>query len=518
MKARLPDLSSKHADADTRLNFLINKLEGIKKIPSFSIYCSPETQCFTGEIARSSVSKYMYRITKCNENDNPEIRYVCEATRAFIELVVNIYDSSDKEKYSSKLSEVLNDVCDLCVKQTLQSYKPIPVFVVATGIAQDSGLYAMLTQIETDFELTMDILNIYARLLYSSLMPDEFNRYIYYAVEAVLYESNVLNYLNEHNCYATAQLYKGLVPREYSADGVVLHHMSKSKCPFVDEVLVYDSLTKNFVNCTKREQLSFFYPNVEDMYPKKINSLHTEIMNKFYNSVLDYNFLIHMVSTELSSTILEEKYRIKEEELNKRQKEYEQEVRNRYRQKDSSSTKQQQSIVYVDRVVTNNKEADELRSKLAKYKARIESLETTIHKLEQQSLDISTLRKENELLLEYINAEEEEENEDSSELSNEDMELLSKMKAHLVVPDTHSLKQLRSILGNSNIVYTSEHSMFKQQVPSNYEVYLFCTGMCSHKSFYYWRNQVEDKNYTLCATVGIKSICKALLNAYKQEA
>lgn len=514
MKARIPDLSCADKSTDGRLHLLATSLKDLKDIPAFAIHCSAETQKFMGDITVSSISEYLNRLSKTE--DGKEIAHnLCKAFHAYITLIVQLNKSSDKEKYTKEICDGLKHALELSTRLTLKSYFTNTLYEPLLVFIKDTGLSIFLVQLGIDFGWTLDMGEILYALMYMCILPKEYNMYVIGMIELMFDDFNTVSYLEESKYYATTTLMKGLTPRKYSVNGGVLMPMERSKYPFLDDKMVYDLVSTRFIDCSKKEQVSFCYQDTEQMSSRKISELQKYLVQRDYEMNFQLCEFVYTMSTDFSYMQTKVIYEKKKADMDRQLAERERETRNKYRQKNTSTTKQE--IVYVDRMVVDTSETDMLKSKLAKYKTRIETLESTVRELERSQLEYARLQKENRMLQEYMEAEESPELE-TEELSEEDIQTLSKMKAHLVVPDTHSLKQLRSILVNSTIVYISKDTMFKQEVPSSYEVYLFCIGMCSHKSYYKWRNQVEDKNYTLCMTAGIKKILRCLLDAYKQEA
>lgn len=514
MKARIPDLSSTDKSTDGRLHLLATTLKELKDIPEFAIHCSAETQRLMGDVTISAVSEYLNKLS--DSADGKDIAHcLCKAFHAYITLIAQLNKASDKEKYTKEICDGLKHALELSTKLTLKSYFTNTLYEPLLVFIKDTGLSIFLVQIGMDFGWTMDMGEILYSLMYMCVLPKEYNMYVIGMIELMFDDFDTIAYLEENKYYSTGILMKGLTPRKYSVNGGVLMPMERSKYPFLNDKMVYDLVTARFINCSKKEQVSFCYPNTEQMSSRKISELQKYLIQKDYEMNFQLCEFVYNMSTDFSYMQTKVIYEQKKADMNRQLAEMEKEARNKYRQKSAAPAKQE--VVYVDRTVVDTSETDMLKSKLAKYKTRIETLESTVRGLERSQLEYTKLQKENKMLQEYIEAEELPETE-TEELSEEDIQILSKMKAHLVVPDIHSLKQLRSILVNSTIVYVAKDTMFKQELPSSYEVYLFCIGMCSHKSYYKWRNQVEDKNYTLCMTAGIKKILRCLLDAYKQEA
>lgn len=517
MKARLPALSTASTSHTGSLRELITILKSLKSIDEYKVIALPETRPFFSRETTCSVSDYLIRVADIDRTKDEQnmLDGICTSLHAFILILCAIEQSDEPEKYGAELHSALKHVCNLCSKLTVKNYSATSIHDSLLSFVMSTGFSIFLTQIWTDFRFTMDECRILYYLLYLGIMPDGYRCQVLSVIESELILNKHIECMGSKGYYAALELCKGLTPRKYKSTHGLTTVVGKDLYPFIGEERIYDKLDKTFINCSKTTQVSFCYPNAETLPPRKISELQCKIIRSEHEMVLILCSFISEISVDLNHMMNEVAYEQKQAELKQKAAYAEKAAKERYRIKNSQSTGKE--IVYVDRVVKDTEEVDMLRSKAEKYRSRISSLENTIREMEKKERDISALEAQNKMLLEYMAAEEENE-ETTEELSSEEIQLLAKMRAHLVVPDTHSLKHLRSILPNSNIIYIPTNSMFNQSVPTSYDVYLFCTSLCSHKSYYNWHNQVEDKNYILCATAGIRNICRALVNAYKQEA
>lgn len=519
MKARLPNLTSNTHSPDGDLNMLISALKAVKTIEPFRVMCTPKELPYFADYTVSSVSAYFSKLVNLNDNEdtNMMIQGICLAIHTYIMVLVELEQSSNPQKFAKDLSTELKRVCELSTKLTIAKYETPYIHAPLLTYSRCTCLHALLVQIWSVFPWSIDIDRIFYYLLCMGVLPKEFCGYCISIVDSYLEGSDILGYLEDKEYYSVIQLYKGLTPRKYrvGANPYIMTTMPE-QFSYINEELVYDRFSKPMNALSKSEQLSFFYPNVKQWGSRKISEYHNALVKALEDTtyilcsyISEISVSIHCAQTELRCE------RVKEEAKQK-VKDAERTVKNSNRIKKSSSNKAE--VVYVDRVIKDTEEVDMLKSKNEKYLSRIASLESTIRTMEREQRDATKLQHENVMLTEYIDSLNAEDVEDSTdELTAEDTQKLSALKAHLVLPDTHSLKALRSILPNAIISYIPRDSMFSQKVPMNCDVYLFCTGMSAHKSYYNWRSQVEDKNYVLCATVGIKAICKKLLGATLQE-
>lgn len=501
MKARLPREYRATKDIEitneTILKELITELIEFKKCEAGTGVCTPNSRSFVGSYFMSPAYKVLK--SECEEELWPFCNLICEALRQTI-IIKEIADNS------AAPNVLCNSFIDACEKASDKVFRmtgreyvlPASLYVDMYTLCRETSFLYLVEQSKLDtsgIAILTNIINLYT-------ISSDYSSPMKTMIDAWLCE-----YKDVPRDPARAIAYKACMPRSHAFNrGDIFLPTDKERYPFVTEASPYESLNGSMDNLPI-EELRKFFPDAESVDKVKISTLESFAKTMLATRAVESQWLEHRVKY-----MNDEYERYCSEAYNARVK-YE---RNSNRQK---SSKNEKEVVYVDKIVKDTSETDELRSKVQSYKAHISALEEELSTIKSSSDKVATLAEENAALKSYIECMEsaEEVDDNTADLSSEDMAMLSSIKANLVLPDLKSLKVLQQMLPNSTFVYIPTSSMYKADPPKNCDVYLMCTGMCSHKSFYNWRGKVKDWNYTICPTAGIVNICKCLLAAYKGE-
>lgn len=183
-------------------------------------------------------------------------------------------------------------------------------------------------------------------------------------------------------------------------------------------------------------------------------------------------------------------------------------------------SQQAEGIIAVDKQKTA--QLQQLQTKLAKSKSRIESLEAQAGDTSALTFEIARLRAElsnekalnAELLREYSDRETQGTAQPKQEqLTKEELELLAKARVYLVVSDFPSLKELRRIMPNSTFTFVPNDRSVILNPSTATDFCLLSTKMMGHTYFYKLKQfyKATPDKLVLAHTIGNLAICRLVL-------
>ena len=174
----------------------------------------------------------------------------------------------------------------------------------------------------------------------------------------------------------------------------------------------------------------------------------------------------------------------------------------------------------ADRVIAQMRA---LQSKYSKAQARIASLEkkkgttneleSEIERLTKSLSNANALIKTLELELESRNSDNIKSDEKPEPFTQEELDLLAKVKCHLVLPDLPSLKELKHIMPQSFFTFVPNDCSAHFSVPKSCDFCVISTKMMGHKYYYRLKQDFKHKPDLLVRahTVGNLAICRVVI-------
>lgn len=298
------------------------------------------------------------------------------------------------------------------------------------------------------------------------------------------------------------------------------------------DICIYPQRNGNALSYSKKDFLAFFLPNYHLLKTNALSKQYKQYKH-CYDTWLKYSHEIistmtvylqeHAKGSDTYERLRDEEERARTAKLVAERDNLQQEVKKLSRNLHNERSKQPLIVTQTKEVVrevkVSDNEIDTLRQHNAKQAAYIGSLESELASLREYKKLADKLASENADLKEYIAAMEEPDEEDtvdSDEFTAEELAILSTIRAHIMVPDFPSLRELYKYLPNSEIVFMHERFSASFQMGTGKDIYILCTRMCSHSVFSKWKGIVRNKTWALVSQPGLKTICRKLLELQKE--
>lgn len=164
-----------------------------------------------------------------------------------------------------------------------------------------------------------------------------------------------------------------------------------------------------------------------------------------------------------------------------------------------------------------------LQSKYTKAQARIASLEqqkgtasgleSEVERLRKSLSNANALIRTLELELESRNSDDIKADEKPEQFTQEELDILAKVRCHLVLPDLPSLKELRHIMPQSAFTFVPNDSSAHFTTPTSCDFCVISTKMMGHKYYYRLKQDFKNKPDLLVRahTVGNLAICRVII-------
>ena len=436
-----------------------------------------------------------------------------------------------------KLVEVVEDhIAYLIEKEDCQTVSKTAHAIVVNHLF-NSSLFALaiaayngvkIGNAEDDLDVVSVICELFYKFTVAGLYHTTFDDNIYLMIVGILARVKVPN--DARYCYKLAL--KAAIPDKTALMRGTLGIPAKSPVhTAVHEVplLVQDGDPLYY---EKRDFLRFFTPDFDkfktralDDYYRSTARSYVKWMTAFTQVASSYDVALYTYQTYKETVPLSD-YKTLSTEHSILQKDHNKLLSANSKiskQLEEAQTKiQAPTIITTEKVITTQDtvELNHLRSKCAKLTQRLETQAAELAEVESLRSKIAELESELAEVRDFLNSsrddvEEVVETISSDDFTQEELNTLYSMRAHIMVPDFPSLRKLYEYLPNSEIVFMHKRFTASFEVGSGKDVYLLCTGMCSHGVFERWENAVKHKNHGLVHKPGFKTICRRLLELQK---